>query len=142
VIARITHRVASAAIARLRRAALSGGANRTLSFVLAVASTTALAHAQLKDSSNQTSCLRMSQLQYLQTLEQECHHLALAADFTEILSSWHRACYLGRAPNRQSEDYIRWHTSNRSQQDQICRDALDALKRNPRHFDGLLLYRR
>jgi hypothetical protein len=83
----------------------------------------------------------MSQLQYLQTLEQECQHLSLASNFHEVMSSWHRACYLGGAPKRQSDDYVRWHTSNRTQQDQICKEAVDAVRKNPRHFDGLLLYR-
>jgi hypothetical protein len=114
---------------------------RILLCLLTLMAIHATAHAQLKESSSSVPCLRMSQLQYLQTLEQECQHLSLASKFYEVLSSWHRACYLGGAPKRQSDDYVRWHTSNRTQQDQICKEAVDALRKNPRHFDGLLIYR-
>jgi len=139
VIAEISHRLA---FAPLGRAIVRAGVLRFFCYLLVIASVTGIAHAQRKDSPNQASCLRMSQLQYLETLEQECQHLARASNFNEIISSWHKACYLGVGPNRQSEDYVRWHTSNRSQQDQICRGAIEALKQNPRHFEGLLLYRR
>jgi hypothetical protein len=114
---------------------------RILVFLLALTAIHATADAQLKESSSLVPCLRMSQLQYLQTLEQECQHLSLAGNFNEVMSSWHRACYLGGAPKRQSDDYVRWHTSSRTQQDQICKEAVDTLRKNPRHFDGLLLYR-
>jgi hypothetical protein len=109
--------------------------------LLALAAIPATALAQLKELSSSVPCLRMSQLQYLQTLAQECQHLSLTNNFNEVMSSWHRACYLGGAPKRQSDDYVRWHTSNRTQQDQICKEAVEAVRRNPRHFDGLLLYR-
>jgi hypothetical protein len=142
VIAKAHNRHAFTGLMLRGRGSACTGAARILSSLFAVALIPATVHAQLKDRSNPTSCLRMSQLQYLETLEQECQHLSLASNFDEIISSWHRACYLGNGPNRQSEDYVRWYTSNRSQQDQICRDAIEALRRNPRHFDGLLLYHR
>jgi hypothetical protein len=111
-----------------------------LSFALSSA-----AFAQLKVTPQPTACVKLSEHEYHSILAQECEHLALTPAYESVLNDRLRACvdspfWFGHAEYKGT-NVITWLSANREQRNRICLDAVDALQKNPMHFNGFLRYK-